>query len=68
MDSKKQLTDSILETVRQEVSEFLEVESKITSSVEYEEKVLSIAHKFARELIVKSAGNLPKSRNSKKKS
>ena len=68
MESKKQIADSILEAVRQEVTEFLEVEDQITSSLEYEDKVLTIARKFARELVVKSAGKIPKSRNAKKKS
>ncbi len=68
MESKKQLTDSILEAVREEVTQFLEVKDQIASSFEYEKKVLSIARKFAYELVGKSSGIIPKSRNSKIKS
>lgn len=68
MMDKQQLVDSILETVREELNEFVEQESKITSSIEYEERVISIARKFAQGIIQGTQGELPKSRNSKKKS
>lgn len=64
----EQIVNSILESLRQEVEEFVKTESAITDSKEYEEKVLSLSRKFARELINQSQGKLPKSRNSKKKS
>ncbi|PHN00548.1 hypothetical protein [Flavilitoribacter nigricans] len=58
--------DAILESMREEVQQFLEEESQITSSTEYEERVIELSRKFARGLISKSQGQLPKSRNSKK--
>ncbi len=67
MESKQQLVDSILESVRKEVSEFVAVEGSITSSIEYEEKVLEVARKFAKELVLGTSGELPQSRNAKKK-
>ena len=51
-----------------ELASFVEEESKITSSTEYEEQVLALAHKFAASVIQYTQGHLPKSRNSKKKS
>ncbi len=64
---KAKIVDSILETVKLEVAEFVETESSITCPVEYELKVLRIARAFAQNLISKSQGELPKSRNGKKK-
>ena len=64
---KKEIVDSILESMRLEVTEFVDKESKIKSSVEYEEEVLRISREFAHRLISKSMGKMPKSRNAKKK-
>ena len=58
--------DAILESMREEVKQFVEQESQITSSTEYEERVLELSKKFALGLIAKSQGEMPKSRNSKK--
>ena len=63
----KQLVESILDAIREEVEEFVKKESEITDPIEYEEKVLALSRKFAKELIGQSQGKLPKSRNSKKK-
>ena len=63
----KQIVESILDTLREEVEEFVKKESEITDPIEYEEKVLALSRKFAKELIGQSQGKLPKSRNSKKK-
>ena len=52
--------------MREEVKQFVEQESQITSSTEYEERVLELSKKFAAGLIAKSQGKMPKSRNSKK--
>ncbi len=65
MDTKH-LTDLILESMREEVTEFVKTQGDITSSIEYEERVIELSRKFASGLITKSAGQLPKSRNSKK--
>jgi hypothetical protein len=67
MDTKDHILESILSNVRTEVSQFLEVESKITCPVEYELKVIEVARNFARTMIEKSQGKVPKSRNLKKK-
>ena len=67
MDSKH-LTDLILESMRAEVTEFVKTQGDFTSSLEYEERVLELSRKFAAGLISQSAGQLPKSRNSKKNS
>ena len=61
-----QLVDSILETVKQEVTNFVEAESSITCPIDYELRVIKIARTLAQEMISKSQGGLPKSRNSKK--
>lgn len=65
MESKK-IVDSILESMREELTQFVDQQSKITSSVEYEERVVELSRKFAAGLISKSQGQIPKSRNSKK--
>jgi len=63
---KNQIVDAILESLRDEVSQFVAEESGIKDSIEYEERVLELSKKFARHLITGSQGELPKSRNSKK--
>ena len=62
----KEIVDAILESMREEVAQFVEQESQITSSLEYEERVLELSRTFAAGLIAKSQGKMPKSRNSKK--
>ncbi|MEM7298538.1 MAG: hypothetical protein AAF391_09770 [Bacteroidota bacterium] len=62
----KEIADAIWESMRKEVEQFIEQESQITSSLEYEERVVELSRKFAQDLITKSQGKLPKSRNSKK--
>lgn len=64
----KQLVDTILETVRAEMTAFIDHESKIKCPVEYETRVIEIARTLSRSLIQGSQGKLPKSRNGKKKS
>lgn len=66
MENSKKV-DMILESIREEVSQFVSRESEISSSVDYEEQVLELSKKFARELITNSMGKMPRSRNSKKK-
>ncbi len=64
----KQLVDTILETVRAEMTTFIEEESKIKCPVEYETRVIEIARRLSKNLIQGTQGKLPKSRNGKKKS
>ena len=66
MKSKADIVEAILESMREELSQFMDEESQITSSTEYEERVLELSRKFAQGLITKSQGKMPKSRNSKK--
>ncbi len=68
MENKQHLVNSILETVREELEDFMEVESQITSPVEYEKRVIKLSRTFARGILQGTQGKLPKSRNSKKKS
>lgn len=67
-DKSHELTDEILESMREEVNDFFATHEQIPSSIEYEEKVLEIARKFAASLIAGGVGELPKDRNAKKKS
>lgn len=67
MENKQAIVDSILETVREEVTEFVEQESKIKCPIDYEKRVLDIARRLAHGLVSGTQGPLPKSRNSKKK-
>ncbi len=64
----KKIVDTILESMREEVSAFISSESEITSSVEYEERVIELSRKFGKRLMEGGIGELPKSRNSKKSS
>lgn len=63
----KQIVDSILENVRAEITQFVEKEPTIKCPIEYELKVLELARIFSRTLVLESQGELPKSRNFKKK-
>ena len=62
----KEIADSILESMREEVTQFVANQSQVRSSVEYEEQVFELSRKFAAGLISKSMGKMPKSRNLKK--
>jgi hypothetical protein len=59
--------DRIIDSLRLEVSQFVEEESQITDAIEYEERVVELSKKFARNLTLHTQGKMPKSRNSKKK-
>ena len=63
----KALVDSILETVRLEVTEFVNDESGISCPIEYEKRLIEIARNLALGIVSGTQGDLPKSRNSKKK-
>ena len=62
-----QLVDSILETVRTEIEQFVAQESDIQCPVEYETRLIEISRNLSRNLILGTQGKLPKSRNTKKK-
>lgn len=65
---KYTLTDEMFEAMREEVNDFFATHDQIPSSIEYEEKVLEVALKFASQLVLAGAGEGPKDRNAKKKS
>lgn len=68
MMENQQLIDSILETVRAEITQFVDQESNITCPIEYETRLLEIGRKVSTSLLIGTQGQLPKSRNFKKKS
>jgi hypothetical protein len=68
MNKEKILTDMILESMREEVEQFVKTQASITSSTEYEEEVLELSRKFATGLIQHGGGKIPQDRNAKKKS
>ena len=49
----RQIVDSILEAVREEVTQFVETHDQITSSLEYEERLLDIEQKPSVALLEK---------------
>ena len=55
---KKQIVDSILEAVREELNEFVRIEGEIESSVEYEERVLAICRRFGQQIFDDAAGEV----------
>ena len=65
-DKSHELTDEILESMRAEVDEFFATHEQIPTSIEYEEKVLEIARKFAANLISGGSGQLLKTEMRKK--
>jgi hypothetical protein len=65
METKK-IVDSILESMREELTQFVASQGEITSSLEYEERVVELSRQFGAGIISKSMGKLPKSRNLKK--
>jgi hypothetical protein len=68
MNKENILTDMILESMREEVEQFVKRQGKITSSTKYEDEVLELSRKFAVGLIKHSGNKIPKDRNAKKKS
>ena len=64
----EQIVDSILESMREELTAFVGRQEKINSSLEYEEQVVALAKLFGAGIISKSMGQMPKSRNQKKNS
>lgn len=64
----KDLVESILEAVKTEISDFVEQESTIKCPIEYETRLLAIARNVSKNILLGTQGQLPKSRNAKKKS
>lgn len=60
------LTDEVFNKMREEVDDFFATHEAISSSVEYENKLIELAQKFASKMLAAGAGQLPKDRNLKK--
>jgi hypothetical protein len=66
MDTKE-IVNSILETVRTEITDFVKLDTTSGCPIEYEKRVIDIARNLSKSLILGAQGGLPKSRNFKKK-
>jgi hypothetical protein len=64
----QQKVATILRMIEQELSEFISSEENIRCPIEYEDKVLALGKQFMLGIMKGDATQLPKSRNSKKKS
>jgi hypothetical protein len=64
--NKIEVKNSILKTVEQEVSQWLDQEPHITSGYDYETKLIEMGRRITKEIMVQSMGKLPGSRNEKK--
>ena len=64
--TKSQRTEMILQEVRKDIEQFMSEEDTITSSIEYENKVIEICRSFGRKLIVGGDQVHKKGRNAKK--
>ena len=60
--------ESILKTVRQEVTEWLDEQDSITDPFEYEKNLLERSLRIGRSMLENSTGKISKDRNVKKKS
>jgi hypothetical protein len=65
-DVNKQNVESTIETMKQELTAFVEQEGNITSSNEYEDQGYELGRQFSKGVIEEKQGKVPKSRNSKK--
>ena len=64
----KQIVSSILRTIEKELTEFIEGQSENDCPVAYEQQVVELARSYGQKILRQSLGELPKSRNGKKKS
>ena len=64
--TKSQLTEMILQELRKDIERFMSEEDTITSSIEYEDKVIEICRSLGRKLIAGGDQVHKKSRNAKK--
>lgn len=65
---KQLIMESILKTVRQEVTEWLDEQDSITDPFEYEKNLLERSLRIGRSMLENSTGKISKDRNVKKKS
>jgi hypothetical protein len=67
METKEAILESILREVKTEVSQFLADEPEIKCPIEYEKRLIAMSMSFGKSIIENTQGQLPKSRNLKKK-
>ena len=63
-----EITNSILKTVSEELSTWLKEKDSITSGYEYEDRVIKMGQRITQEILLRTMGKVPKSRNQKKTS
>ena len=66
--TNEEKTQAVLEAMRSEVAAFVETQGQVTSSTEYEDRLLVIARKFAGQLALHASDAKRTGRNAKKKS
>ena len=66
--TKSQVIEMIMQELREDIEEFMSVEDKITSSIEYEDRVVEICRTLGRKLVAGGNQVHRKSRNAKKTS
>lgn len=64
---KEIILESILKTVKLEISEWLEEQKAIHDPIEYEKKLLARALRIGRSMLENSSGKVSRDRNVKKK-
>jgi len=64
----KQIVSSILSTIEQELTDFINEQSQIDCPIEYEKRVINLARSYGQKVLQGSSAVIPKSRNGKKKS
>ena len=64
---KGSIIKSILRTVEQEVTEWIEEEDRITDAFDYEKRLLERSMRIGGIMLAGSKGKLSKDRNAKKK-
>jgi len=64
---KRAIIESILRTVEQEVTDWIEEEETITDAFDYEKRLLERSMRIGGIMLAGSKGKLSKDRNTKKK-
>lgn len=67
METKEAILESILRRVKAEVSQFLDDEPEIKCPIEYEKRLISMSLLFGKSIMENAQGQIPRSRNLKKK-
>jgi hypothetical protein len=67
METREAILESILRSVKAEVSQFLADEPEIKCPIEYEKRLIALSLTFGKSILENTQGQAPKSRNLKKK-